>query len=424
MNATLLMTLLLVNWLLVSTDRARERKLWKRYVVLGVVWIAYMIFVAIPLFFSAPTNNPNAFFVFAQRTAAEVVVYLLALVAPWGLDPTVQFVWLVAGLLLFSFFIGKTKSRFLIFLGIETIWVVLPLLPFLGSRGRYLYMPIMISAILLSGLVFLLVQATTKRTWRAVIAVVVAIVVVGNGWSIAEATEDYAAIVREHREPIRVASRSYPTVPNDMLFYFIDPPTDNAFLTGMFFLQYGRGVIVKTTETNAPAGLCDHVRAAVLYSAETAGVKAQDVNCSSSFKTIPDAPVNFGVPIRLEGYEVASPTVKKGEAIILLLYWHALGKVDQDYTVFVHLVNENGEIVAANDAQPQDAKSPTSSWHPNQWIIDPIIMPVLSNVAAESGYRLEVGLYYLPTMERALITDEHAMPVGDHLVIQSFSIGD
>jgi hypothetical protein len=80
------------------------------------------------------------------------------------------------------------------------------------------------------------------------------------------------------------------------------------------------------------------------------------------------------------------------------LYWQSLAPVDTDYTVFVHIRNANGEMVAQKDGPPAAGAYPTSLWDSGEIIKDSLIIP-LENL--EPGqYSLVTGLYDARTGER------------------------
>ena len=59
---------------------------------------------------------------------------------------------------------------------------------------------------------------------------------------------------------------------------------------------------------------------------------------------------------------------KKG--LRLTLYWQATGRVNGHYKVFVHIMDEEGRIVAQSDAVPAYGEAPTETWLPNEVVID------------------------------------------------------
>ena len=74
--------------------------------------------------------------------------------------------------------------------------------------------------------------------------------------------------------------------------------------------------------------------------------------------------INFGNFFRLEGYTLA-PT---SEGLKILLFWRAIESPDSDYTLFVHIVNSDDQIVAQKDGQPFNGRYPTSTWPPGETV--------------------------------------------------------
>ncbi|MDE3074230.1 MAG: hypothetical protein KGJ86_02275 [Chloroflexota bacterium] len=101
--------------------------------------------------------------------------------------------------------------------------------------------------------------------------------------------------------------------------------------------------------------------------------------------------VSFGDGIRLTAYRWrASPG-----AVTLGLRWQAMAAPSRDYTVYVHLLDAHGRIVAQADGQPRGGDFPTSTWLPGDRVEDRHTLSV-----PPGRYTVEVGLYYLPTLER------------------------
>jgi hypothetical protein len=66
--------------------------------------------------------------------------------------------------------------------------------------------------------------------------------------------------------------------------------------------------------------------------------------------------LTYGDSILLEGYRWWF----EGGDLHLVLQWQSQADIDQDYKVFVHLLDESGEIVRQNDFVPCQWSSPTS----------------------------------------------------------------
>jgi len=114
--------------------------------------------------------------------------------------------------------------------------------------------------------------------------------------------------------------------------------------------------------------------------------------------------VNLGDEVALLGYDLASRTVSPGGTVDLTLYWQARVDTDEDYTVFVHLVGEDGLIWGQQDGQPQGGFYPTSFWVQGEVVVDEHGIPV-EREAPIGEYELRVGMYLLQTMQRLPIVE-------------------
>jgi 4-amino-4-deoxy-L-arabinose transferase-like glycosyltransferase len=156
----------------------------------------------------------------------------------------------------------------------------------------------------------------------------------------------------------------------------------------------------------------------------------------------PDMPldVRFGDVIALNGYSIAgrddhvveAPSesceeerllcLKPGDALQITFFWEAMAPIDVDYTVFLHVRNEQGETLAQRDIQPLDGLYPTSQWQPGEAIAQSLDVD-LPNDLATGPYSLYVGLYRLDTMERLLLEDdpsgENAYVLDDTIMVVS-----
>ncbi len=113
-------------------------------------------------------------------------------------------------------------------------------------------------------------------------------------------------------------------------------------------------------------------------------------------------PVAADAPqILLLDYELVPPT-EITPTLALTLTWQAVEPVADDYTVFVHLLAEDGSKVAQRDTRPCDGECPTNAWQPGEIILDHYQL-ALDPGAAAGPYRLAVGLYLLETGDRATV---------------------
>jgi 4-amino-4-deoxy-L-arabinose transferase-like glycosyltransferase len=127
---------------------------------------------------------------------------------------------------------------------------------------------------------------------------------------------------------------------------------------------------------------------------------------------------DLGEKVRLIGHEV-NGTARAGEILRLRLYWQARAPMDEDYTVFVHLLDEEGNLRAQQDCQPQRGDYPTLLWRRGEVIWDGHQIPLPPDLPAGT-YRLVVGMYLLESMERLPVFDE----TGRRLPDDAISLGE
>ncbi len=121
--------------------------------------------------------------------------------------------------------------------------------------------------------------------------------------------------------------------------------------------------------------------------------------------------------VMLVGADLWYDVVPPGSTLRLTLYWKALAEMDVPYTVFVHLLNAEGQVVAGTDAQPRAGARPTTGWVPGEYISDPQELLVPAELPP-GEYVLEVGMYDagVPAMPRLPILGKEGEPATDRVI--------
>jgi hypothetical protein len=121
-----------------------------------------------------------------------------------------------------------------------------------------------------------------------------------------------------------------------------------------------------------------------------------------------DANLDNGVV--LDGFRVASWTLKPGDTLDLTLLWRAAtGPTSEHWKVFTHLLDGSSTVVAQRDSEPGDNLRPTTSWKRDEKVLDNYGITIPSNLPAGS-YTLEIGMYQ---GERRSLVDGQS----DHIVL-------
>ena len=122
---------------------------------------------------------------------------------------------------------------------------------------------------------------------------------------------------------------------------------------------------------------------------------------------------------RLDGYAVTSEA-RPGDAVLLTLQWQDLAAVDENYQVFVHLLDEQGNKIEQADGQPVQWLRPTSTWQPGEKIADHYGL-LLPETLPSGEYKIAVGLYHPVTGQRLPVSagpSSYAIDLGPILVHQ------
>ncbi|MBC8252715.1 MAG: glycosyltransferase family 39 protein [Ardenticatenia bacterium] len=130
--------------------------------------------------------------------------------------------------------------------------------------------------------------------------------------------------------------------------------------------------------------------------------------------------VRFDPSLLLVGYDLAGEA-RPGGSLRLTLHWQALDRVDADYTVFAHLVDAAGSLVAQRDQQPQGGDNPTSWWVPGEKIMDQTTLAMPTDVPP-GQYSLHLGLYDLGSGQRLPCWYSSGAAGGDHVTIPVFIV--
>jgi hypothetical protein len=104
------------------------------------------------------------------------------------------------------------------------------------------------------------------------------------------------------------------------------------------------------------------------------------------------ADAGLGSVVRWRGYDLESTVAMPGDVLPITLYWEAAAPLGQDWSTFIHLLDENGEKVGQVDQTPGDGFYPPSAWQPGLLVADQYELRLDPGLKPGS-YRLIFGWY-------------------------------
>lgn len=148
-----------------------------------------------------------------------------------------------------------------------------------------------------------------------------------------------------------------------------------------------------------------------------------DIYASSKQITFPSGAL-FGELIRLIGFDL-SGTPKAGQTLDLTLYWRGEQVIRENYTIFVHLLDKDGNRVAQRDTEPRYGALPTSKWATGALFADNQSLDLPADLPP-GDYNLIIGIYRPSDFFRLPISEQPASQAlidGNALVLGRIEIG-
>jgi hypothetical protein len=127
----------------------------------------------------------------------------------------------------------------------------------------------------------------------------------------------------------------------------------------------------------------------------------------------------LGDKARFLGYNIESG-FRPGDSIHLTLFWKCLEGMEQDYTVFVHLIDEKQNISGQQDNPPVDGLYPTTEWEADEIVRDQYDL-VISPESSPGNYWLEIGMYLVETGKRLSVSRE-GQRIGDGILLGPITV--
>jgi hypothetical protein len=128
--------------------------------------------------------------------------------------------------------------------------------------------------------------------------------------------------------------------------------------------------------------------------------------------TLTPIDVNLGGKIGLEGYAFA----RQGETVDVRLLWLARQPMEESYKVFIHVLNDQGKLLAQTDSRPQSYAGNTNRWIPGQVTYDRFVVQLPVDVPP-GHYQVRVGLYNEVDGQRLPVLDATDKAIDDQVLM-------
>lgn len=132
--------------------------------------------------------------------------------------------------------------------------------------------------------------------------------------------------------------------------------------------------------------------------------------------------VTFGDFVRYLGYDIGGLELWPGRRMIMHLYWEVLKTPSEDYTIYIHLRDTNGNVIASWDdpiARGEHGYYSSLVWQPGEIISDERTISLPDGVApVGEDYRIVIGIYGGTDNARVPITVD-GVAGGDGYTLQN-----
>ena len=133
--------------------------------------------------------------------------------------------------------------------------------------------------------------------------------------------------------------------------------------------------------------------------------------------------VNLSDLITLDAANLPLDQIQRGTAIDLTLFWRGQRRITTPYSVFVHLIDANGQLRQQIDTEPGAGTAPTPLWTPGLTVTDRYALDVPADLPP-GIYQLRAGLY--PTgqpLNRLPVSDPGKARVdSDSILIRQITV--
>ncbi|MSP12591.1 MAG: hypothetical protein EXR62_06500 [Chloroflexi bacterium] len=138
---------------------------------------------------------------------------------------------------------------------------------------------------------------------------------------------------------------------------------------------------------------------------------------------------SFDGRMALIGYDVdhspdqVGQDVAVGENLYLTLYWKVLGPFDRDYSIYVHILDGDKQVLGQQDTYPGGGRLSTRQLQQGRLVVDRVDIHMNQPPAGTPRAEIQIGIYDVTTSIRLPVTNERGQRV-DGLPLTYVKVGE
>ena len=127
--------------------------------------------------------------------------------------------------------------------------------------------------------------------------------------------------------------------------------------------------------------------------------------------------IDLGGKIGLEGYAFG----RQGDKVDVRLLWLARQPMAESYKVFIHVIDDQGRLLAQVDSRPLNYADNTNRWLPGQVTYDQFEVPLPAETPS-GRYQVRVGLYNEADGQRLPVLDASGQAVDNQILLGEMTV--
>jgi 4-amino-4-deoxy-L-arabinose transferase-like glycosyltransferase len=164
-------------------------------------------------------------------------------------------------------------------------------------------------------------------------------------------------------------------------------------------------------------------------------IEVLDLGAQPQLLKIVRREAQFGSDLRLLGYEIQpgalrpaitpleganQPVLRLGDALQINLTWQTRQQPPLDYSLFVHVLDSAGKVVAQRDSLMRQDEYPSSRWQPGEIVVDRADLPLPP--LPPGSYTILIGVYRMDTGERLTLAQPEPGSDGSTLALTTIQV--